>query len=157
MNKQLIYQTIHQLVNKNNKLTQKIIGILSSKIKISAGFIEDIKIPLNMLNMFKANIKEYLLKPLRGFNDILKPLFDIIDSLGFLITIADFKVPLPYPKFKGVLYPPFFTVSMDTVYFGLEEIGNIVKVSAPLRSTYALCHSKPVFPFYLLLIKYIQF
>jgi hypothetical protein len=82
------------------KLTQTFIKILSSKIKISTGMIEGIKIPLTTLNSFKADINKYLLKPIRGFNDILKPLFDIIDSLNFLQTIASFKIPIPYPQIK---------------------------------------------------------
>ena len=62
--------------------------------------IEGINIPLKTLNSFKADINKYLLKPIRGFNDILKPLFDIIDSLNFLQNIASFKIPIPYPQIK---------------------------------------------------------
>ena len=54
------------------ELTQTFIKILSSKIKISTGMIEGINIPLKTLNSFKADINKYLLKPIRGFNDILK-------------------------------------------------------------------------------------
>ena len=81
------------------ELTQTFIKILSSKIKISTGMIEGIKIPLTTLNSFKADINKYLLKPIRGFNDILNPLFDVIDGLDFL-TIANFKIPIPYPQIK---------------------------------------------------------
>jgi hypothetical protein len=80
------------------ELTQTFIKILSSKIKISTGMIEGIKIPLTTLNSFKADISKYLLKPIRGFYDMLNPLLDIIDSLDFLRTIANFKIHIPYPK-----------------------------------------------------------
>jgi hypothetical protein len=82
------------------ELTQTFIKILASNIKISTGMIEGIKIPLTTLNSFKVDINKYLLKPIRGFNDILNPLFDIIDSLDFLQTIANFKIPIPYPEIK---------------------------------------------------------
>ena len=81
-------------------LTQTFIRILTSKIKISAGFIEDIKVPLEYLNSFKSSVTKYLLNPINGFNDILNPLFDVIDSLGFLRTIANYKIPIPLPKVK---------------------------------------------------------
>ena len=77
-------------------LTQTFITILTSKIKISAGFIEDIKVPLEYLNSFKSSVTKYLLNPINGFNDILNPLFDVIDSLDFLRTIANFKIPIPW-------------------------------------------------------------
>ena len=81
-------------------LTQTFIRILTSKIKISAGFIADIKVPLEYLNSFKSSVTKYLLNPIKGFNDILNPLFDIIDSLDFLRTIANFKIPIPWVSIK---------------------------------------------------------
>ena len=112
------------------ELTQEFIGILTSKIKMSTGFIDDMKIPLNTLNRFKADIKKYLLEPIRGFKKILNPLFDIIKALGFLRTIAEFKVKIPFcPKITTPCWcwPPF-EVSFSPCSFGLEEIGNFVEV-----------------------------
>ncbi len=82
------------------ELTQTLIQILTSKINFSTGLIDDIKIPLKALHSFKADMTKYLLNPIRVFNDILDPLFDIIDSLDFLRSIANFKIKVPYPHIK---------------------------------------------------------
>ena len=82
------------------ELTQKIIGILASKIKISVSLIEDIRSPLSSLNSFKANMKKYLLKPIKGFKAATRSMFSVIDNLSFLETIANYKVPVPYPAVK---------------------------------------------------------
>ena len=82
------------------ELAQKFIEILASNIKICTSLIEDIRIPLNSLNTFKANMKSYLLRPINDFKATLRSLFSVIDDLTFLETIANFKISVPYPKVK---------------------------------------------------------
>lgn len=82
------------------ELTQKFIAILASKITISMSLIEDIKIPLQLLNTFKAKMNNHLVKPINGFKATLHDIFSVIEKLSFLKELANFKIPVPYPKVK---------------------------------------------------------
>lgn len=113
-------------------LAQNFIRELTSSIKQLMGMIDGLTKPLAVLNKFKADVQNVLLKPINAFKDVLRTLFVIIDTLEFLKAIAEFKIPVPYPKFqwKWAGPIPYPDVSFATVDFGLEEIGELIDVSA---------------------------
>jgi len=62
--------------------------------------LDGISNPLSSLNRFKADINLYLLKPIRGFNSILDPFFEILDGLAWLKAILTFTISVPLPKVR---------------------------------------------------------
>ena len=80
--------------------TQLIINALASKVKLGVGLINGIQDSLAILNRFKSDLIDLLLKPAWLFMDIVKHLSLILVGLEYLKTIFSVNLQhLPLPNF----------------------------------------------------------
>jgi hypothetical protein len=82
------------------EVSQNLIKVFSSRIIFSSKMLSDLRPSLSILDSFKADIGQFLSKPIKEFNNVLNPVFSVIDSLQFLDTIYTFAIRIPLPKYS---------------------------------------------------------